>query len=270
MRRLPEGVADPLWAAARAWDDLEIWTRRTPRRALGYSYAYRARHAAAIGALRALCPPPARILEVGGAGGNFTLPLAEAGYRVVWNDLRDELIPLVRAKWERGAVEFLPANIFELEPARLGPVAAILATEVIEHCAHPDAFLARLASLLPSGGCIVLTTPQGSYFRNRLPRFTGFPNPEVFEGRQFLPDGDGHIFLLHQDEVARLAAQAGLAVERLETLINPLTNGHVKLGWLLPLLPRRLVLALERWSRRWPAAWRRRLHTCLLIVLRKP
>lgn len=270
MRPLPAGNDDPLWRQARTWDDLEVWRQAVPRRSRGYAYAYAVRHEAAMEALKAACPPPARLLEVGAASGNFTLPLAEAGYSVVWNDLRAELIPLVRAKHERGEVAFLPKNLFTLTREEVGPLDAILATEVIEHCAHPDAFLSHLAGLLRPGGAIVLTTPLGSYLRNGLPRFSDFPNPEVFEDRQFLPDADGHIFLLHLDEIEALAARAGLAVERLETRVTPLTNGHMKLGLLLRVLPRRLVFALERWSRRWPLGLRRKLHTSALAVLRKP
>lgn len=274
MRPLPADRDDALWREARRWDRLEVWRNDLPRRDRGYAYAYEVRHDRAVEALRAACPTQAegraaRLLEIGGAGGNFTLPLAEAGYEVIWNDLRAELIPLVQAKHERGAVRFLAKNLFELTPAEVGALDAILATEVIEHCAHPDAFLAHLASLLRPGGALVLTTPLGSYLRNGLPRFSDWPNPEVFEDRQFLPDADGHIFLLHLDEMQRLAAAAGLAVERLETQVTPLTNGHMKLGLLLGLVPKRLVLALERWSWRWPAALRRRLHISILAVLRK-
>jgi 2-polyprenyl-3-methyl-5-hydroxy-6-metoxy-1,4-benzoquinol methylase len=270
VRPLPEDASDPLWVAARTWDNLEVWRHRLPRRSLGYVYAYQARHDATLAALRAACPPPARVLEIGAGGGNFTLPLAEDGYRVVWNDLRAELVALVQAKWERGQVEYQPGNLFDLAADALGPVDAILATEVIEHCAHPDRFLRHLAGLLPPGGALVLTTPLGSYCRNTLPRFSDFPNPEIFEDRQYLPDADGHIFLLHEDELRSLAAAAGLEVERVETLVNPLTHGHVKLGLLLPLLPRALVAAAERWSRRWPASLTRRLHSTLLAVLRRP
>jgi len=270
MKHLPPRPADPLWEESRFRDALEVHRQAIPWRSLGYAYAYEVRRDRALSTLQALVPPPARVLDVGAGGGNFALPLAEAGYRVTWNDLRAELIPIVQAKHERGEIAYLVANLFELEPTTTVPFDAILATEVIEHCAHPDAFLRRMASLLRPGGLLVMTTPLGSYLRNPLPRFSEFPNPEIFEGRQFLPDSDGHIFLLHLDEMADLAAKAGLAVERLEVQINPLTNGHMKLWLLLPLLPRRLVFALERLGRRLPGRLARRLHTSMLAVLRRP
>jgi len=215
-------------------------------------------------------PPPARVLDVGAAGGNFALPLAEAGYDVTWCDLRAELVPVVRAKHERGRIEYLVANLFDLEPARHGRFDAILATEVIEHCAHPDAFLRHLAALLRPGGLMVLTTPLGSYLRNRLPRFEDCPDPSVHEAGQFRPDSDGHIFLFHLDELERLARQAGLLPLRFAWHNNPLTSGHMKLWVLLPLLPRALVLGLDRWTRRLPRRLAARLHASLLAVLQKP
>jgi hypothetical protein len=51
---------------------------------------------------------------------------------------------------------------------------AVLATEVIEHVAHPDEFLRQLA-----GGVLIVTTPNGAYFRNKLPRFSGSRTPLI-------------------------------------------------------------------------------------------
>jgi len=269
VRPLPKTSPNPLWQASAAWDELEVWRHAVPRRALGYSFAYEVRHNAAIRALHAACSPPARILEVGAGGGNFTLPLAEAGYRVVWNDIRVELVNVVQAKWERGEVDFRPGNVFELTAAEVGPLDAVLATEVIEHCAHPDQFLRHLGALLLPGGVAVLTTPLGSYCRNRLPRFSDWPNPEVFEAKQFLPDADGHIFLLHLDEMKALANSAGFQVRRLETMVTPLTAGHMKLGYLLPILPAPLVRTFERLARGLPEVLRRKLHASMLAVLVK-
>ena len=114
--------------------------------------------------------PGARVLDVAGAQGNFSLALAEMGYRVTWNDLRGELADYVRLKHERGAVEYAPGNMFELRADTL--FDAVLITEVIEHVAHPDQFLAQAAALVRPGGYVVMTTPNGRYFRNTLPKFS--------------------------------------------------------------------------------------------------
>ena len=76
--------------------------------------------------------------------GNFSLALAERGYRVTWNDLRVDLAGYVRLKHEHGEIEFAPGNAFALEFPE--PFDAVLMTEVIEHVAHPDDFLAKTAA----------------------------------------------------------------------------------------------------------------------------
>jgi SAM-dependent methyltransferase len=133
--------------------------------------------------------------------------LAEQGYHVTWNDLREEVAEYVRLKRESGTIRFAPGNVFDLEFRDTFDL--VLATEVIEHIAHPDEFLAQLARMLKPRGYIVLTTPNGAYFRNRLPKFSDCPDPAVFEADQFKPDGDGHIFVLHPEELKILAVKAG-------------------------------------------------------------
>src|ERR1043166_1848550 len=50
-----------------------------------------------------------------------------------------------------------------------------LITEIIEYVAHPDEFLRKAASLAKPGGYIVMTTPNGGDFLNRLPKFPSVP-----------------------------------------------------------------------------------------------
>jgi 2-polyprenyl-6-hydroxyphenyl methylase/3-demethylubiquinone-9 3-methyltransferase len=247
------------------YDELELWgSAANP----GYTYAYRNRFDITIGLVSRAARPPARVLDLAAAQGNFTLTLAEMGYDVVWNDLRAELADYVRQKHERGKVEFIPGNVFDLPAERVGRFDVVLATEVIEHVAHPDRFLAKLAGFLKPDGAIVVTTPNGGYCRNRLPRFSDCPDPSAFEAVQFRPNSDGHIFLLHPDEIVSLAQKAGLTVERLILFNNPLTSGHVKTGPLLRLLPRGLVHLLERATRKLPPAVRRPLSAQLAAALK--
>lgn len=219
-------------------------------------------------AVASVAPPPARVLDLAAAQGTFSLRLAEDGYSVTWNDLREDLVGYVRLKHEFGAIEYLPGNIFELEPT--SDFDVVLITEVIEHVAHPDEFLCRVASLVRPGGRIVLTTPNGAYFRNKLPRFSDHPDPSIFESVQFKPDADGHIFLLHEDEIRQLAASAGLTTENLLFFSNPLTAGHLKLNRLLRVVPRRWVDVAESASNRLPSrTLSSRVHVHLLAVLRR-
>ena len=253
--------------AALDWDDLELWGSR---RDLGYSYQYKKRRDWILRAAEQLVPAGGAILDVAGGGGNFTLALAEKGFHVTWNDLRPELIERVKQKYEFGDVTFAPGNIFEFMTNWVASFDGVVATEVIEHVAHPDEFLRCLAAMLKPGGRLFLSTPNGRYFRFHYPRFSDCPDPSIFESVQFKPNSDGHIFLLHTDECKTLAQNAGLEVERIETMTNSLTRGHVKLGHLLPYLPASLVWGVESGVSKLPRPLREKLHCQMVAVLRKP
>lgn len=252
------------WREAHAYDRLEIYGERFNR---GYAYAYAARRAVTLELVRAAAAPGARILDVAAAQGNFTLALAELGYRVTWNDLRAELADYVRLKHARGDVTYAPGNAFEL--GFRAEFDAVLIAEVIEHVAHPDEFLRQAAAMVSPGGAVIMSTPNGAYFKNRLPRFSACADPAQFEAGQFKPNADGHIFLLWPDETRTLAARAGLRVERHVLFTSPLTNGHLGTERLLRVLPQSLVNACERLARRLPARWQERLLVQSATLLRK-
>lgn len=234
----------------------------------GYVYAYQARRDAALTLVREAVAAGARVLDVGAAQGNFTLALAELGYDVTWNDLRADLAGYVERKRERGVVHYLPGNIFQLGVER--PYDAVLATEIIEHVAHPGEFLAELARLTRPGGVIIVTTPNGAYFRHHHPRLSECPDPSVYESVQFKPDADGHIFLLHPDELPGLAAAAGLEVDAVRLFSNPLTAGHLGTERLLRLLPRGCVRACERFTSVLPVPLRGRVSSHVAVRFRRP
>jgi len=252
------------WKGSHYHDAASVWPGRSE---LGYRRAYHNRVAKALNAVLRNTEPGARVLDLAAAQGNFSIVLAAMGYRVTWNDLRDDLIGYVKLKTDRTDIEFLPGNLFDLPPQRVGRFDAIVATEIIEHVAHPDQFLRQLASLLSPGGIIVLTTPNGRYFRNTLPRFSDCPDPSLFEAMQFKPDADGHIFLLHPDEWVVLSAKAALRIADLEFFTNPLSNGHLKTKYLLPWLPSTVVEGIERATQSLGPSLRSRLHLQTLAVL---
>jgi 2-polyprenyl-6-hydroxyphenyl methylase/3-demethylubiquinone-9 3-methyltransferase len=253
------------WKYSYPYDLEEVYGEITNR---GYAYAYDNRRKCTLRLLTEVLTPGARILDIAAAQGNFSLTLAEMGYNVTWNDLRADLADYVRLKHEHGEIHFAPGNVFELNfPS---PFDAILITEIIEHVAHPDEFLLKTAQLVKPGGCIVLTTPNGAYFRNTLPKFSDCPDPTVYEAIQFKPNSDGHIFLLHPDEIRSLAARAGLLVEEIVLFTNPLTNGHMKMERLLRVLPRNLVNAIENSTRCLPSPIGRKLLLSMGARFQKP
>nr|WP_299727830.1 methyltransferase domain-containing protein [Devosia sp.] len=140
----------------------------------------------------------------------------------------------------------------------------------MEHVAHPDDFLAKIAALVMPGGSIVMTTPNGGYFKNRLPKFSNCVDPAVFESMQFKPNADGHIFLLHTDEIEPLARRAGLEVEKIVLFTSPLTAGHVKTEPLLKILPRPIVQVAETVSRSLPSTLKKKALVQMAVRFRKP
>ena len=252
------------WKYSYPYDLEEVYGEISNR---GYAYAYDNRRRETLRLLTDVVPRGARVLDIAAAQGNFSLTLAEMGYAVTWNDLREDLAGYTRLKYEHGDIQFAPGNAFELEFPL--PFDAVLITEIIEHVAHPDQFLAQSARLVRPGGHIVMTTPNGAYFRNPLPRFSDCPDPGVYDSVQFQPNSDGHIFLLHPDEIRPLAERAGLEVEELTLFTNPLTHGHLKTSRLLDLLPRAVINIAEAATRRLPHAIGRRLLLQMAVRFRK-
>lgn len=266
MKRVyPEETWPESWRQSYPYDLDEIYGKNTSP---GYASMYRLRCRETLRLISDALPKGARILDIGAAQGNFSLQLAELGYRVTWNDLRDDLAEYVRLKHEKGEIEFAPGNAFELQfPALFD---AILITEIIEHVAHPDDFLRKAAQLLRPGGIIVMTTPNGAHFLNNLPKFSECPDPAIYESIQFKPNSDGHIFLLHPEEVPVLADKAGLVMEKQLLFINPVSAGHLKTELILRIMPRSLADAQEELTRKLPLALRRKLSFLMAALFRKP
>jgi 2-polyprenyl-6-hydroxyphenyl methylase/3-demethylubiquinone-9 3-methyltransferase len=253
------------WKQSYSYDREEVWGDVSE---YGYAYAYENRAEKTLQAVSTRLEKGSRILDIAGAQGNFSIRLAELGYQVTWNDLRFELEGYVRLKQGETKLDFAPGNAFELTFPEL--FDCVIITEIIEHVAHPDQFLVQVANLLKPGGYIVMTTPNGRYCINDLPRFSDCPNPEQFESQQFKPNSDGHIFLLWPDEIRSLAIAAGLTVESVELFTSPLLNGHMKLGKLLPILPKKLVQSIDRILASLPELISGKLSVQTIACYRKP
>lgn len=255
-----------IWRKAYEFDLIEVFGewRQKP----SYARAYNSRYAQALSMVEERLPSGSSIIDVAAAQGNFSLGLAERGYDVTWNDLRGELAGYVKLKHERGALSFIEGDAFQLARADFD---AALITEVIEHVAHPDQFLEKIATLVKPGGYIFMTTPNGGYFHNRLPRFSECADPSKFEAMQFKPDADGHIFLLHEDEIATLAENAKLEVVEIRLFNNPLSAGHTKLDFIHKWLPQTIVERIEAAARGLtPRPLARRAFAHLAVCFRKP
>src|SRR5262249_28649799 len=147
---IPEADWPPSWVESHRYDREEVFG--TPSD-WGYALAYRNRRREILKLITEALSPGATILDLAAAQGNFTLELAERGYRVTWNDLRTELIGYVQRKHERGQVSFAAGNAFELDFNEA--FDCVLFCEVIEHVAHPEEFMFQVARLLKPGGIAV-------------------------------------------------------------------------------------------------------------------
>ena len=244
------------WKYSYPYDQQELWNEITH---YGYAYGYEHRRRETLRLLQSVVPKGSSVLDVAGAQGNFSLVMAELGYDVTWNDLREDLAEYVERKREHGNITYAPGNVFEL--GFDSKFDAVLITEIIEHVAHPDEFLRKIGTMVKPGGYVIMSTPNGAYFKNNLPRFSDCEDPSQFEEMQFKPNSDGHIFLLWRDEVEVLAQKAGLHLEEHTTFTNPLTAGHVKLETALKLLPKFVVDAIESTTALLPLTVRDKITT---------
>ncbi len=180
---------------------------------------------------QALALRPHRLLEVAAGDGKLCACLAARGATVF--ALRGEALAKAVAGFEnRDNIKLLPGNCVDLGPAQVGCFDLVIACEVIEHAAHAVDFMRHLKSFLSPGGRILLTTPNGSYFRNALPTYAQIEDTTSLEAAQFKPDADGHLFLITPAELREISAEAGLHVEQLELCASPFITGHCKLSFL--------------------------------------
>lgn len=229
------------WRVSYSYDKEEVFGEL---KVLGYAYAYQNRKRETLALIKKYVNQGGRVLDVAAAQGNFSIAMAEVGYDVTWNDLRGELVDYVKLKHEVGKLSYAVGNVFELGFEEC--FDAVLITEIIEHVAHPDDFLAKIAAMVKPGGYIIMTTPNGAYCLNGLPRFSDCPDPSIYEAVQFKPNSDGHIFLLWPDEILMLGKRVHLSMIRRVLFTNPITNGHLKTKYVLRVFPRFLIFSLDR------------------------
>lgn len=211
---------------------------------------------------------PSRVLEVATGGGGLAASLAAQGCHVTANDLLQEKAAAALKEYTSGdLIQLVGGNMFELSPRTLGTFDLVIACEVIEHVAHPLDLLQHLKSFLVPGGRILLTTPNGLHFRNRLPTFREISDFGELESRQFMPDADGHLFLFTPEEFCDLAVEAGLKVEQLNLWGTPIISGHSGFRFLASQFLTRIAYQMEALSQKLPVSTRTRLCVTFSAIL---
>ncbi|WGV24078.1 class I SAM-dependent methyltransferase [Halotia branconii] len=263
MKRVtPEPNWPDSWKYSYTYDLLEIYGETNHQ---GYAYAYANRRRHILELIQKVAKPGAKVLDVAAGQGNFSLMLAELGYEVTWNDFREDLIDYVKLKREYGTINYVPGNVFSVSFDFDFDV--VLIAEIIEHVAHPNEFLNKIAQMVKPGGYIIMSTPNGEYFQNRLPKFSECQDPSVFESMQFQPDADGHIFLLHLDEVKLIAQQANLSILETRLFNNTLTNGYLKSRNLFKVMPHNWINVCEKFTNQLPVILQRKVHSSMAVLL---
>ena len=193
---------------------------------------------------------PATILDVGCAQGTLALLLAESGYKVFANDLRSDFLEYAKSRYEKGDIEFVSGNVFDLNLGKKFDL--VFANQIIEHLVFPVDFLRQLAGLVNPGGHVVVTTPNHSYFKNDLPTHHGIGDPAQHVNRQFTADADGHFFAYTADELTTFATKAGFANTTPFFFETPWISGHVKVRYLHRWLPVKPLSWLDSLTKRIP------------------
>jgi 2-polyprenyl-3-methyl-5-hydroxy-6-metoxy-1,4-benzoquinol methylase len=211
---------------------------------------------------------PKRILEIAAGDASLSASLAQRlGCKAVANELREEHMKQNLKAFSNGdAIETAPGNLFELTPERIGVFDLVLACEIIEHVAHTQKFLEHMRRFIAPNGRLLITTPNGSYFRNKLPTHSDINDFNALEAGQFKPDADGHQFLITPSELSVLASAAGLQIERSIIWGTPFITGESGFGVLCHVpLP---YYRLERLCQGLRPSAKERLCNNMMVVLK--
>ncbi len=185
-----------------------------------------------------------KVLDIGCAQGNFSLTLAEQGFRVFAVDLQLSFLRYVRLKYESGELYCINATLEALPFS--GTFDIILLGEVIEHVAYPDILLHNISRLITPSGCLILTTPNGERLLTRMPTLFQVKDRSSLVANQFQPDADGHLYLLTRHELATEAQKAGLNVVHHRYFGTPWLTGRMKFRFVVKFLPLGLANYIDK------------------------
>lgn len=248
--------------------DQEGWNFGSARPPSYFAYG---RLRALLALSESLALRPRRVLEVAAGDGSLCASLQMAGCEVTANDLRKENLEQAVAHFSNGSnIRLLSGNLFDLDPSQTGQFDLLIACEILEHVAHTVDFLRQLKRFLTPDGLLLLTTPNGANFRNRLPTYSQIGDFTALERNQFKPDADGHLFLITPAELRQIASQAGLEVRRLLLWGTPFISGESGMRLLGGILPPRVCYALERLSQNLGPSLLSKLANSLSAVLSLP
>jgi O-antigen biosynthesis protein len=160
--------------------------------------------------LRLIDPHGLRILDLGCGGGDNGAMLKRAGAREVVGVEKDAGAAQDAC---RHLDEVVHADLSTLQPGQLGDHTfdAILASDVLEHLADPEAVLARVLTRLRPGGAVVISLPNVAHvwvFANLLMKRWPRKSSGIFDRT--------HVRWFGKRDMIALLQGAGLRVLRVE------------------------------------------------------
>lgn len=162
-----------------------------------------------------------RLLDIGCGGGLIAEPMARLGAAVTAIDAVTENIEVARLHAERMGLEIdYRGTTAEALAASGTRFDIVLALEIVEHVADPDAFLATCAGLLDAGGLIVAST------LNRTPKAFALAIVGAEYVLRWLPRGthDWRKFVKPSELVRALAAGGVTARDLTGVVLDPLSG----------------------------------------------
>jgi 2-polyprenyl-3-methyl-5-hydroxy-6-metoxy-1,4-benzoquinol methylase len=188
---------------------------------------YQARTKKIVRLIGELAPTAKRVLDIGCAQGTVAITLAEAGYEVTANDIRNSYITYARLRDNNKCVNFICKNFLDYDPVEKFQV--VIFTEVIEHIVDHQTFLRHILSCMAPGGILIVTTPNHGYIRQPLPSFREI-NLEENKDKQFSSHGSDHFYLFKKSELIDLLNEVGFEVLAHEYFLPFLQYGILKLA----------------------------------------
>jgi 2-polyprenyl-6-hydroxyphenyl methylase/3-demethylubiquinone-9 3-methyltransferase len=205
---------------------------------------------------------PLRVLDVGCAQCTLALMHAERGHTVTATDLRQQFLDYARTRYTHGEIEFVQSNVLEDDMPKNYDL--IFANQIVEHLVYPEILVRRLAALLSPGGRLVMTTPNGRYWKNGLPSFSELGDVKNWEHLQHSADGDGHFYAYLPGELVSIFEREGLIEVQSRFFETPFISGHMKLRHLHGFVPTPLLSLADRLALSVPGLNARLSHQLLV------
>lgn len=143
--------------------------------------------------------PPMKVLDIGCGTGLNAGGIAAKGHEVWGVDISPVAIERFRARGYRGEV----CNLGDGLPFSEHSFDLVFSSEVIEHVADTESFLADIFRVLRPGGILVMSTPNSAFWIYRLFGLFGKTVSEL--------QHPGHIRFFSKASLVRLVTHAGFA-----------------------------------------------------------